>query len=128
MTETSLLAPEILAILALIYLLGGFVKGAAAFGQPLFTIPLSSLMLPVPTAIAISIVPVFVSNVVQLAQNYGAWREAKNYWTFYLSLVIGMSIGLQALASVDQEALLLVIGILILAFVATRVFTRRSRS
>jgi uncharacterized protein len=126
MSATAVLEPRVLAILALIYMIGGFVKGAAAFGQPLFTIPLSSMLLPVPTAIAVSLVPVFVSNVMQLVQNISAWREAKSYWPFYASLLIGMVIGLQALASVDQEKLLLVIGILILAFVATRLVTRKT--
>lgn len=125
MSDSVLLEPRTLAVLAAIYLLGGFVKGAAAFGQPLFTIPLSSLMLPVPIAISVSMVPVFVSNVLQLVQNIGVWREAKAYWLFYLTLVIGMVLGLQALASVDQEALLLVIGLLILAFVITRLVNRR---
>ncbi|MEJ8570274.1 sulfite exporter TauE/SafE family protein [Microbaculum marinum] len=125
MSDTAVLEPRILAALAAIYLLGGFVKGAAAFGQPLFTIPLSSLMLPVPTAIAISVVPVFVSNILQLFQNFAVWREALPYWPFYLTLLIGMVIGLQALTSVDQEALLMVIGALILAFVVTRLIDRR---
>lgn len=126
MSDTGLLEPRVLAVLVLIYVLGGFVKGAAAFGQPLLTIPLSSFILPVPMAIAVSLVPVFVANVLQVAQNFGAWREARAYWTFYVSLVIGMVIGLQALASVDQEALLLVIGVLMLAFVATRLVQRRA--
>ena len=125
MTDTVLLEPRILAVLAGIYVLGGFVKGAAAFGQPLFTIPLSSLFLPVPTAIAVSVTPVFVSNILQLFQNLSAWRAAKAYWPFYATLLIGMLVGLQALTSVDQNALLMVIGFLILAFVATRLLNRR---
>jgi len=126
MSDTVLLEPRVLAILAAIYVVGGFVKGAAAFGQPLFVIPLSSLILPVPTAIAVSVTPVFVTNVVQLVQNIGVWREARPYWIFYAAILVGMVIGLQALASVDQEALLVVIGVLILAFVATRLIQRRA--
>lgn len=126
MPDTILFEPRVLVLLAAIFVLGGFVKGAAAFGQPLFTVPLASLFLPVPTAIAVGLVPVFVSNVLQLVQNFSVWREAIGYWPFYLALTIGMAIGLQALASVDQEALLVVIGVLILAFVASRFVTRRA--
>jgi uncharacterized membrane protein YfcA len=125
MPETVLLEPRTLAVLAAIYLLGGFVKGAAAFGQPLFTIPLSSLILPVHVAISVSLIPVFVSNILQLFQNLSAWREAKAYWLFYATLLIGMVIGLHALASVNQEILLMVIGFLTIAFVVTRLIDRR---
>ncbi|QPC41944.1 sulfite exporter TauE/SafE family protein [Kaustia mangrovi] len=120
MTASDILTPETLLLLAAIYLLGGTVKGAAAFGQPLVTIPLSSFVLPVPAALAISTVPVFVSNIVQLVQNRHEWRDATHYWIFYLPLAAGMVVGLQALARVDQAVLLVLIGALILVFVTTQ--------
>lgn len=127
MTATDILAPETLALLAAVYLLGGLVKGAAAFGQPLVTIPLSSFIVPVPAALAISTVPVFISNVVQFVQNRKSWRAATGYWVFYVTMIAGMIVGLQALARVDQAVLLVLIGLVILVFVTTQAIGLRPR-
>jgi hypothetical protein len=81
------------AIIAALYLLGGFVKGTAAFGQPLIVIPLSSFFVPIPTAIAISVGPIIVSNLVQVFQNRSAFARMRRYWPFYLGIVAGIPLG-----------------------------------
>jgi len=108
------------AILAALYLLGGFVKGTAAFGQPLVVIPLSAFFVPIPTAIAISIGPIIVSNLVQLAQNRSAFPRVKRYWPFYLGIVAGMPLGFEVLVSASQDVLSLLVGTAILVFVMVR--------
>lgn len=120
MPELSPLAPAVLVGLIVIYLLGGFVKGAAAFGQPMVTIPLASFCLPVPTAIAISIAPVMAANVVQLIQNRRALSAARAYLPFYAALVACMIAGLAVLSSAGHERLLMLIGAMILVFVAVQ--------
>ncbi|MES1926667.1 sulfite exporter TauE/SafE family protein [Salinisphaera sp. T31B1] len=120
MPEASPLTLTVVAALLVIYLFGGFIKGAAAFGQPMLTIPLSSFLLPVPTAIAISIAPVMVANVVQLIQNRRVFRATFVYWPFYVTLVLAMILGLVVLSNVGHEGLLTLIGTLILVFVAVQ--------
>lgn len=120
MLDASPIAPAVLAILIVIYCFGGFVKGAAAFGQPMVTIPLASFFLPVPTAIAISIAPVMAANVVQLIQNRHALPAARAYLPFYATLAACMIAGLVVLSAVGHEGLLVLIGALILVFVVVQ--------
>lgn len=120
MSEPSPLTFAIVCALVVIYLFGGFIKGAAAFGQPMLTIPLSSFILPVPTAIAISIAPVVVANVVQLIQNRRAFPAVLAYGPFYLSLSIAMIAGLAVLSSAGHAGLLTLIGALIVVFVVVQ--------
>lgn len=127
MFDASPLCLSILGALLLIYLLGGFIKGAAAFGQPMVTIPLSSLLLPVRTAIAISIAPVVAGNIVQLVQNRRALGAARAYLIFYVSLAIAMTIGLLVLSGAGDRRLLVLIGGLILLFVAIQLTHWRPR-
>lgn len=114
------ITPLVLALLAAFYLFGGVVKGAASFGLPLMAIPLSAFLLPVPSAIAVSLLPVFVSNLVQITQNWSARHRLAGYWPFFLALVTAIPIGLQVLARADQQVLSLLVGLAVLAFVASR--------
>ncbi|MDQ0317067.1 sulfite exporter TauE/SafE family protein [Amorphus orientalis] len=110
----------VIAVLLLLYLAGGFVKGAASFGQPMVTISLGVLFIPVPAAIAIAIVPAFLSNAVQA---WGSWRavsQLKPYAIFYLALVVGVVIGLSIFALLNQDALRAAIGCLLVVFALTQ--------
>lgn len=53
------------ALFALAFVLGGIVKGALGVGLPLVAIPLLSLGIPAPTAIALLVIPVLSSNLWQ---------------------------------------------------------------
>ncbi len=121
MPDASPITLSIVAALVVIYLLGGFIKGAAAFGQPMLTIPLSSFLLPVPVAIGISIAPVMMANVVQLIQNRRAVGAVVAYLPFYLVLAVAMAGGLLVLSSAGHAGLLTLIGLLILVFVGVQI-------
>ncbi|GAB3684740.1 TSUP family transporter [Salinisphaera aquimarina] len=120
MPDASPITLAVVGALLLIYLFGGFIKGAAAFGQPMMTIPLSSFFLPVPTAIAISIAPVMIANVVQLVQNRRAIGSTLVYWPFYLTLSISMMAGLVVFSNAGHAQLLTFIGVLIMVFVVVQ--------
>ncbi|MGX1308348.1 putative membrane protein YfcA [Amorphus suaedae] len=111
--------PVIAAILGL-YVVGGFVKGAASFGQPMVTISVAVLFIPVPSAIAIAVVPSFLANLVQGYASREVAPQLKPYWPFYVALVTGILIGLRIFASLDQGALQAIIGTLLLLFSATQ--------
>ena len=120
MQDASPITLSVVAALVVIYLLGGFIKGAAAFGQPMLTIPLSSLLVPVPVAIGISIAPVMIANVVQLVQNRHAIGSVRAYLPFYTMLALAMGGGLLVLSSVGDAGLLTLIGLLIVVFVTVQ--------
>lgn len=111
--------PVIAAILGL-YVIGGFVKGAASFGQPMITISVAVLFIPVPAAIAIAVVPSFLANVVQGYSSRDAAPQLKPYWPFYAALIVGIAVGLRIFASLDQDALQAIIGVLLVIFSVTQ--------
>lgn len=68
MPELETTQPGLLALCALSFILGGIVKGALGVGLPLLAIPLLSLWLPSPQAIALLVVPVLLSNFWQAVE------------------------------------------------------------
>lgn len=110
----------VVAALLGLYLVGGFVKGAASFGQPMVTISIGVLFLPVPAAIGIAVVPSFLANIVQGYAGREAAPRLVRYWPFYVSLVLGILIGLRIFASLDQGGLQTIIGALLILFSATQ--------
>lgn len=48
-----------------VFVLGGLIKGVSGFGMPLVTVPLIALVAPVPTAVALSLLPIIISNISQ---------------------------------------------------------------
>ncbi|MGX1098333.1 sulfite exporter TauE/SafE family protein [Amorphus sp. MBR-141] len=111
--------PVVAALLGL-YVVGGFVKGAASFGQPMVTISVAVLFVPVPAAIAIAVVPSFLANLVQGYANRESAPQLKPYWPFYVCLIAGILIGLRIFALLDQNALQAIIGMLLVVFSVTQ--------
>ncbi|WP_342131618.1 sulfite exporter TauE/SafE family protein [Hydrogenophaga sp. OTU3427] len=59
---------SLLTLCALAFVLGGVVKGALGVGLPLVAVPLLSLWLPSPQAIALLVAPVLLSNLWQAVE------------------------------------------------------------
>lgn len=112
----------VVAVLCALYVVGGFVKGAASFGQPMVTVSLGALFLPVPSAIAIAAIPAFASNLFQAWANRSAAPELKTYRLFYLLLAVGIVIGLNVFAALNQDTLQAVIGAFLFVFALTQIF------
>lgn len=52
-------------LIGVIFILAGFVKGVAGFGLPTVSVALVALLRPIPEAIALMLVPAFVTNIWQ---------------------------------------------------------------
>jgi uncharacterized membrane protein YfcA len=96
--------------------LGGFIKGALGVGTPLLTVPMMALVLPPQMAVAIMAIPVVVANLWQFAQA-GRPREAvRNFWPAFVAILIGTWVGVNILASLDDRALLILVGVAVIVF------------
>ena len=96
--------------------LGGFIKGALGVGTPLLTVPMMALVLPPQMAIAIMAIPVVVANLWQFAQS-GRPREAvRRFWPAFVAILAGTWIGVNILVSIDDRALLIVVGVSVFVF------------
>ncbi|MEW5422298.1 TSUP family transporter [Amorphus sp. 3PC139-8] len=111
----------VVAVLCVLYVAGGFVKGAASFGQPMVTVSLGALLLPVPSAIAVATIPAFASNIFQAWTSRQAVGELKTYRLFYLLLALGLVAGLNVFAALDQDTLQAVIGVFLAVFAVTQI-------
>lgn len=65
MIDALPLDPSIIALAALVFFLGGIIKGALGFGLPLFAVPILALVMPLISAITMMGVPVLISNIYQ---------------------------------------------------------------
>lgn len=77
--DPALLQPVVLAFGIAAFVLGGLVKGTLGVGLPLVVVPLLSLVLPSPTAIALVSVPVVASNILQVWQASPGSRQVRRF-------------------------------------------------
>ncbi|MEN9538563.1 MAG: hypothetical protein RLZZ126_798, partial [Pseudomonadota bacterium] len=87
------------------FVLGGLVKGTLGVGLPLVVVPLMSLVVPSPTAIALVSVPVVVSNAVQCWQATPATRQAKRFAPLIFWLVLATVVTVPMTLALSAKAL-----------------------
>ena len=95
---------------------GGFIKGALGVGTPLLTVPMMALVLPPQMAIAIMAIPVVVVNLWQFSQAERSMTVVKNFWPAFIGILIGTWIGVKILSVINEQALLIFVGVAVIAF------------
>ena len=95
---------------------GGFIKGALGVGTPLLTVPMMALVLPPQMAIAIMAIPVVVANLWQFAQAERSTAVMARFWPTFVAILIGTWIGVKILSVIDEQTLLILVGIAVIAF------------
>ena len=111
MQEISSWLPTILAC-AVALLLSGLVKGILSLGLPLVGMPLLTLVVDVPTAVAILMIPLVLSNLIQAIEGRGTLAMLKRFWPLIICLIGGTFIGTALFAALDRQVLLLTVGVL----------------
>lgn len=104
------------------FVIGGVVKGAIGVGLPMLAVPMMSLVMPAPQAMALVAVPVMGSNLWQ-AWNVGQWRHnLRRFWPLSLAqmgatfLTVRMTLELDARHLNRMLAAVLVLAVLLMAF------------
>jgi uncharacterized protein len=117
--DSALLQPEVLAFGIAAFMLGGLVKGTLGVGLPLVVVPLLTLVLPSPTAIALVSVPVVASNVVQVWQASPDSRQVRRFWPLIVCLVLATIVTVPMTLALSPRALnAMLAGAVLLAVVA----------
>jgi hypothetical protein len=101
--------PVILAS-TLAFLFGGLVKGVISIGLPLASLPLMLFFIDVKTAIALLMVPLVLSNLIQAIEGPGTLALIRRFAPLLLTLAAGTLIGAALFAALDRRILLLSIG------------------
>jgi uncharacterized membrane protein YfcA len=92
------------------FAVAGMVKGVLSLGLPLIGLPLLMLAVDVKTAVALLMVPLVVSNLLQAIEGEPAMPLLRRFWPLLLCLAAGTLIGTALLAALDRNILLLAIG------------------
>lgn len=114
-----------LAELVAVFVLGGVVKGVTGVGLPLVLVPLAAQFLDVPAAVALLTVPMVATNITQAMEGGHTLAAIRRMWPILVCVVIGLSIGVHLLLSIDRRLLNLILGISFLALAAMLLFLRR---
>ncbi len=104
---------EIIALVTITFLFGGFVKGAIGLGLPVVALAFMAAPLGVKAAIAIMLGPCIITNVWQALAGPAFGDLLRRLWSFFLMAVIGVWFGVQILAATSGELLLAVLGIIL---------------
>jgi uncharacterized membrane protein YfcA len=102
-------------LIGLIFILAGFVKGVAGFGLPTVSVALVALLRPIPEAIALMLVPAFVTNVWQGLAGGQLRVVVPRIGVFLACAVAGTIAAAWHLASVDGRLLSGLLGLSLLA-------------
>ena len=95
-------------------LIGGFSKGSLGLGLPLIAMPILTWFVPVPQAIIILTIPIFVTNIWQAFQGGNFLNVVRRFWPMALALIIGIALGTRILLSLEPRTLYVLVGVLVL--------------
>ena len=79
--------------IVLIFLFAGIIKGLIGLGVPMITLSLMSLFQPVPSAVVITLLPGFLTNVWQGAKGGNFIKLSKKLWGLIVMVPPGVWIG-----------------------------------
>lgn len=107
---------------ALTLFLGGLIKGTIGFGLPLFVVSLLSNILPVKLALAIITLPIVASNLWLSLQGGFFSPALRRFWPLILAAGLGVFLGSKVVVGLNQDHLLLILGIVIIGLSLLEVF------
>ena len=105
-----------LAALAGVFLLGGTVKGVVGFGLPVVSLALLTVAFGLPQAMALMLVPAFVTNVWQAASGGNGKALLRRLWPFLALAALTVWIGALALTRVNLAWLSALLGLLLVVY------------
>ena len=111
-----LLEPLILLVIGGTFLLAGMVKGVIGLGLPTVSLALLTVALDLPQAMALLLVPSFVTNLWQALAGGQAREIAHRLWPFMVMATVTVWLGATALTRVDLNLLSALLGALLVTY------------
>ena len=108
--------PTILAIVLATFVLAGTVKGVIGLGLPTVSLALLTVALDLPSAMALLLLPSFITNVWQAAVGGHGRAIIKRLWPFLTLATVMVWVGGTALTRVDVSLLSALLGALITTY------------
>src|SRR6266850_606734 len=113
-----MLGVVIAALMAAVVLGAAFVKGAIGFGFPTLGTPLLSLVVDVKTAVVVLILPNIVMDGIQFARRGTPLATVSRFSVLLATGALGVMLGTRALVVLSPRATTLILGAVVLCFVA----------
>lgn len=111
-----MLEPLTLAAIGGTFLLAGAVKGVIGLGLPTVSLAVLTVALDLPTAMALLIVPSFVTNLWQGLAGGELTALLRRLWPFLLAATATVWAGALAVGTVDLKLLAGLLGVLLIAY------------
>ena len=111
--------PLTLFAIVIIFLVAGTVRGVVGMGLPAVSLALLAILLDLPTAMALMLLPPFITNVWQAATGGNGLAILRRSPVFFVLAIGGVWIGGRALVSVDLSLLSALLGFLLVLYGAS---------
>ena len=116
--------PNLLIMVGVVFCLAGFVKGMVGLGLPTVSLGLLSIIVDLPTAMALLVMPSLATNFWQAlagGQIGALWRRL---WRFLLMAVVMVHLGAQLSTFVETQFLHRCLGALLLLYAISGLMTK----
>ena len=110
---------EILALAAVTFFLAGVVKGVVGLGLPTVTLAVFTATIGLKPAMALLLVPSFVTNCWQAVVGGSFWALLRRMAMLLVLVCIGTWFGVRVLATADTSWLSALFGALLIAYAGT---------
>lgn len=111
-------------IFIFIFIISGVVKGITGIGLPLTSIALLTFFITPLQAIGLNMIPVIIANLQQFLLAKSPLNTAKKYRLFAIFLMIGIIITSFQAASLGDDLVKLLIGIMVIIFSLDNLFRK----
>jgi len=107
---------EILALLAVTFFVAGAVKGVVGLGLPTVTLAVLTATLGLKPAMALLLVPSFVTNLWQGLVGGSFWNLMRRLALLLVAVCVATWVGVRVLATADTTWLSVLFGVLLVAY------------
>lgn len=101
---------SVLGIVAAAFLFGGIVKGLSGIGLPMVALPILSFAVNVPTAVALTMAPILITNGMQAVSGGRLLDVVRRFWPMQLTMAATLIVSTNFLTRIDNNILLIVSG------------------
>lgn len=113
----DMVTPAVFLFACAVTMVGGFVKGAVGFAQPLIMISGMGILIAPELVIAGIIIPIVVANLMQVARaGFGEAASAlKEHWRYVLIVCVMILIAAQFVRYIPSNQMFIVLGVPVVA-------------
>jgi uncharacterized membrane protein YfcA len=107
---------ETVAVVALTFFIGGFVKGVVGLGLPTISLAALTATLGLHPAMALVLAPSLATNLLQATRGGHGKAVVRRLWPYLLAAALGIWLGVRILVVTDAALLSKLLGVMIVVY------------